>query len=569
MYFSRLLGKTLREVPAEADSVSHQLLLRAGYIQQLATGVYSYLPLGWRTVTKIIKIVREEMDWAGGQELQLPALQPVELWQTSGRFDAFGKILFTLKDRREHDFVLGPTHEEVITDTVRRCVQSYRDLPVLPYQIQVKFRDEPRPRSGLLRVREFIMKDLYSFDTDEAGLDASYDRMVKAYQNIYRRCGIDAMMVEADSGAIGGKTSHEFMVIAETGEDEIIYCDKCGSAANVEKARAVKTGAKTDPPAPVEEVATPGMKSIEEVAAFLKVPASQTLKAVFYMADGEFVFVVIRGDLPVNEVKLKNLLKAADLRLATEGEVAASGIVAGFASPVGLKGVKVVADDSITLGTNFISGGNRPDTHFKNVNYPRDFKADLVADIASARAGDACIRCGGPLKSLRGIEAGHVFKLGTFLSEKLGARFLDRDGVSRPMVMGCYGIGIGRLLAAVVEQRHDEKGIIWPDSIAPYHVHLCGLYLDRPEVSQAAERLYRALTERGIEVLYDDRDAAPGAKFNDADLIGLPLRLTISPRTLEKQSVEMKRRSEKQAQMVPLDRVVEEVAKAFAATKSP
>ncbi len=569
MYFSRLLGRTLREVPAEADSVSHQLLLRAGYIQQLATGVYSYLPLGWRTITKIIKIVREEMDRAGGQELQLPALQPLELWQTSGRFDAFGKILFTLKDRREHDLVLGPTHEEVITDTVRRCVQSYRDLPVLPYQIQVKFRDEPRPRGGLLRVREFIMKDLYSFDTDEAGLDASYDRMVKAYQNIYRRCGIDAMMVEADSGAIGGKTSHEFMVIAETGEDEIIYCDKCGSAANVEKARAVKTVAKTDPPAPVEEVATPGMKSIEEVAAFLKIPASQTLKAVFYMADGEFVFVIIRGDLPVNEVKLKNLLKAADLRLATEGEVTASGIVAGFASPVGLKGVKVVADDSITLGTNFISGGNRPDTHFKNVNYPRDFKADLVADIASARAGDACIRCGAPLKSLRGIEAGHVFKLGTFLSEKLGARFLDRDGVSRPMVMGCYGIGIGRLLAAVVEQRHDEKGIIWPDSIAPYHVHLCGLYLDRQGVSEAAERLYRALTERGVEVLYDERDAAPGAKFNDADLIGLPLRLTISPRTLEKQSVEMKRRSQKQAQMVPLDGVVEEVAKTFAVNKSP
>lgn len=560
MYFSKLLGKTLREVPTEADSLSHQFLVRAGFIQQLAAGVYSYLPLGWRTLTKIAQIVREEMDRAGGQELQLPALQPLELWRQSGRFDAFGKILFTLKDRKEHDLVLGPTHEEVITDAVRRCVQSYRDLPVLPYQIQVKFRDEPRPRGGLLRVREFIMKDLYSFDADEAGLDVSYDKMVKAYENIYRRCGIRAMMVEADSGAIGGKTSHEFMIIAETGEDEIICCDKCGSAANAEKAKFSKTPAKTDPPAPIEEIATPGMKSIEEVAAFVGVPPSQTIKAVFYMADGEFIFVVIRGDLPVNEVKFKNLLKADELRLATEAEVSAAGIVAGFASPIGIKGIKVVADDSITLGTNFIAGANKPHAHLKNVNYPRDFKVDLMADLALARAGDACATCGAPLKSLKGIEAGHVFKLGTFLSEKFGAYFLDRDGTSRPMIMGCYGIGIGRLLAAVVEQQHDDKGIIWPVTIAPYHVHLCALYPDKANVTGMAERLYHDLWDRGIEVLYDDRDAAPGVKFNDADLIGLPLRLTISPRTLEKNSVEFKMRSEKQSRLVPVDRVEEEVA---------
>lgn len=567
MYFSRLLGKTLREVPAEADSISHQLLVRAGYIQQLATGVYSYLPLGWRTLNKITRIVREEMDRAGGQELQLPALQPVELWRQSGRFDAFGRILFTLKDRKEHDLVLGPTHEEVITDTVRRCVQSYRDLPVLPYQIQVKFRDEPRPRGGLLRVREFIMKDLYSFDIDEAGLDISYGKMVEAYRNIYRRCGIEAMMVEADSGAIGGKTSHEFMVIAETGEDEIIRCEKCGFAANAEKATFAKRPAASDPPASVEEVATPGVKSIEEVAAFLGVPPSQTIKAVFYSADGEFIFVVIRGDLPVNEVKLKNLLKADELRLATEAEVSAAGIIAGFASPVGLKGFRVVADDSITMGTNFIAGANRPDAHLRNVNYPRDFKADLIADIALARAGDTCSRCGAPLRSIRGIEAGHVFKLGTFLSEKFGASFLDRDGTSRPMVMGCYGIGIGRLLAAVVEQRHDEKGILWPVSIAPYHVQLCALYPDRANVTGAAEKLYRDLWAHGIEVLYDDRDAAPGVKFNDADLIGLPLRITISPRTLEKQSVEMKLRTEKQARLIPLEKAAEEAAGALGSTQ--
>ncbi|MEW6143029.1 MAG: proline--tRNA ligase [Chloroflexota bacterium] len=563
MYFSKLLGKTLREVPAEADSISHQLLVRAGFIQQLATGVYSYLPLGWRTLTRIARIVREEMDRVGGQELQLPALQPLELWQQSGRFDAFGKILFTLKDRKEHDLVLGPTHEEVITDTVRRSVQSYRDLPVLPYQIQVKFRDEPRPRGGLLRVREFIMKDLYSFDADEAGLDVSYDKMVNAYQNIYRRCGIEAMMVEADSGAIGGKTSHEFMIIAETGEDEIICCEKCGSASNIEKAKSAKTKAKTDPQKSVEEIATPGMKSIEEVAAFVGVPPGQTIKAVFYIADGEFIFVVIRGDLPVNEVKLKNLLKAADLRLATEAEVSAAGIVAGFASPVGVKSIKVVADDSIMLGTNFIAGANKPHTHLKNVNYPRDFKVDLMADIALARAGDACVKCGASLKSLRGIEAGHIFKLGIFLSEKFGAYFLDRDGASRPMVMGCYGIGIGRLLAAVVEQQHDDKGIIWPVSIAPYHVHLCTLYPDKNKVAETAEPFYQELWDRNIEVLYDDRDAAPGVKFNDADLIGLPLRLTISPRTLEKQGVELKWRSEKQSRLVPLNGVVEEVVKAL------
>ncbi|MCX8126204.1 MAG: His/Gly/Thr/Pro-type tRNA ligase C-terminal domain-containing protein, partial [Dehalococcoidia bacterium] len=343
----------------------------------------------------------------------------------------------------------------------------------------------------------------------------------------------------------------------------IIICEKCGSAANVEKARFAKRLAKTDPPAPIEEVATPGMKSIEEVASFIGLPSSQTIKAVFYVADGEFIFVVIRGDLSVNETKLKNLLKADELRLATETEVSTAGIVAGFASPVGLRGIKVVADDSITLGTNFIAGANRANTHLKNVNYPRDFRVDLMADIALARPGDACAGCGAPLKSLRGIEAGHVFKLGTFLSEKFGAYYLDRDGLLRPIVMGCYGIGIGRLMAAVVEQRHDEKGIIWPASIAPYHVHLCSLFPDKAGVTAVAERIYHDLWAAGIEVLYDDRDVAPGVKFNDADLIGLPLRLTVSPRTIEKQGVELKLRTEKQPHLVPLETVVAEAYKAL------
>ena len=556
MRISKLFGKTLREVPAEADTVSHQLLVRAGMVNQLAAGVYSYLPLAWRVLKKIENIIREEMDKAGGQELSLPVLQPLELWQLTGRDRAFGKGLFTLCDRRERQLALGPTHEEVITQLASRNVQSYRDLPLLLYQIQTKFRDEPRPRGGLIRVREFIMKDLYSFDADEAGLDQSYHKMLQAYQNIYDRCGLPALRVEADSGAIGGKDSHEFMVIAESGEDEIIYCSDCKYAANVEKAVSVKGSLDNGEPLPLEAVATPGMATIEEVAGFLKVPHSHTLKAVFYIADGELIFVVIRGDLEVNEIKLKNLLRCTDLRMATEAEVMAAGIVAGAASPVGMRGIRVVADDSVTSGTNFVAGGNKPDTHLRNVNYPRDFKAEMVADIARARAGDACSKCGGKLSSTHGIEVGHVFKLGTFLSEKLGASFIDEKGESHPIIMGCYGIGLGRLLAAAIEQNHDDKGIIWPVPIAPYHVYLCPLYREGSKVAEVAEKLYAELEAAGLEVLFDDREESPGVKFNDADLLGMPVRVTVSPRTLEKDRVELKRRSEKGSELVPLGDVV-------------
>jgi prolyl-tRNA synthetase len=553
---SKLLGKTLREVPAEADTVSHQLLLRAGMINQLAAGVYTYLPLGWRVMRKIEQIVREEMDAAGGQEVSMPVLQPFELWQSSGRHQALGKVLFTLYDRRERPLALGPTHEEVITQLVSKYVHSYRDLPVLPYQIQTKFRDEPRPRGGLVRAREFAMKDLYSFDVDEAGLDISYDKMLRAYQNIYRRCGLPAMVVEADSGAIGGKESREFMLVAESGEDEIFYCPDCHYAANGEKAESVKERVDNGEPRPVEAVATPGMATIEEVAGFLKVPPSHTLKAVFYIADGKLVFVAIRGDLAVNEVKLKNVLKAGDLRLATEPEVTAAGIVAGAASPVGLKGFKVVADDSVRSGTNFVAGGNKPATHIRNVNYPRDFQADIMADIATARAGDKCPRCGGRLESTHGIEVGHIFKLGTVYSQKLGAVFVDEKGETRPIIMGTYGLGVSRMLAAAVEQHHDERGIIWPLPIAPYLVYLCPLYREGSNVAEVAEKLYKEMGEAGLEVLFDDREESPGVKFNDADLLGIPFRVTVSPRTLQKDGVELKKRNEKEAEIVGLGEIV-------------
>jgi len=559
MRFSKLFGKTLRETPAEAESISHQLLLRTTMVSQTAAGVYSYLPLGWRILRKIEQIIREEMNEAGGQEVMLPVLQPFELWQRSGRYISFGQSLFTLTDRKEHKLALGPTHEEVIAELVHRYVQSYRDLPLLLYQIQTKFRDEPRPRGGLLRVREFIMKDLYSFDVDEAGLDESYKKMSQAYKNIYARLGLPTLMVEADSGAIGGKESHEFMLITESGEDEVIYCSNCGYAANREKAKFAKTKVNTEAPLPLGEIATPGTETIEEVANFVDVPASQTLKAVFYSADGEFIFVVIRGDLEVNETKLRNALKCSKLSLATESEVATAGLVAGFASPIGIKGVKVVADDSVTLGSNFIAGANKPGYHFRNVNYPRDFQVDLMTDIALAHSSYSCSKCGSELSAAYAIEVGHIFKLGTFISEKMEAFFLDGEGVSKPIVMGSYGIGLGRLLAAMVEQNHDDKGTIWPLSIAPYQVYLCPLVLDNPEVASVVEKVYQELVKEGIEVLYDDRNESAGIKFNDADLLGIPLRLTLSPRTLKSQSIEVKWRTEEETQLLSLDNVAEEV----------
>ncbi len=570
MLLSKLLGKTLRQPPSDAETVSHQLLARSGMIAQLVAGVYSILPLGWRVVRKIEQIVREEMDAAGGQELNMPVLQPRELWQEAGRDVSMDEILFRLKDRRDREMVLGPTHEEVVTSLVRQNVQSYRDLPVIPYQIQVKFRDEARPRAGLVRVREFIMKDAYSFDMDDEGLDRSYEAMKQAYQNIFARCGLPTLMVDADSGAIGGKASNEFMLLAETGEDSVIRCESCGYAANAEKAVFRKPSVDREAELPLEEVHTPGKKTIHDLADFLGVPAGKTVKAVFYNADGQFVFVSIRGDLDVNEIKLKNTLKATNLRLATDEEVDTAGLVAGSASAVGLRwftkympqhrassGIKHVADDSVLDGNNFVVGANKPDYHLRNANYPRDFQADVVTDIALAKPGYQCAQCGGQFTVARGIEVGHIFKLGTAYSIAMGATFLDNEGKEQPIIMGCYGIGVGRLFAGAVEQNHDERGIIWPPAIAPYQVHLVALNIDNPEVGPRARRLYQELQQTGIEVLFDDRAESAGVKFNDADLIGLPYRVTISPRTLGQNVVELKRRTEKEVTLVPLAEVVE------------
>jgi prolyl-tRNA synthetase len=557
MRISQLFGKTIKEVPSDTDTISHQLLIRTGMIYQIAAGIYAYLPLAWRSLRKIEEIIRDEMNKAGGQELTMPALQPIELWQSTGRDQSMGENLFVLTDRKNRKLALGPTHEEVITTLVGRFVQSYRDLPLMLYQIQTKFRDEPRPRAGLIRVREFDMKDLYSFHVDEVDLDRGYQKMLQAYGNVYMRCGLPAIMVEADSGAIGGKDSHEFMLIAASGEDEILHCPACGYAANVEKAKSFKNKLDREQEKIIEEVSTPGMATIEEVSNFLKVPKSHTLKAVFYMADGNIVFVVIRGDMDVNDVKLKNLLHVTELRLATESEVKEAGLIAGSASPVGLKNIKIVADDSIVPGINFVAGGNKPETHLKNVNYPRDFEADLVADIARTAEGDACIQCKGKLLSMQGIEVGHVFKLGTFYSQKIGANFIDANGNTKPVVMGCYGIGIGRLLAAAIEQNHDDKGIIWPIPIAPYQIYLCPLYREGTKVGEIVEKLYSEFEANSLEVLFDDRTESPGIKFNDADLLGIPLRVTVSSRTLEKNSVEIKWRKEKQAEIIPLEGITE------------
>jgi len=559
MKVSQLFGKTLRQTPAEAENASHQLLLKAGMIQQLASGVYSYMPLCLRSIQKIEGIIREELNAIGAQELLMPALQPFEIWVETGRDLAFGENLFTLNDRRDRTLALGPTHEEVITSLVRHQVQSYRDLPLILYQIQTKFRDEPRPRGGLLRVREFGMKDMYSFHTDVESLNEIFPKVVEAYKRIYERCGLRFLIVEADSGAIGGKESNEFMVIADSGEDTILNCPACGYTANVEKAESVKRRSDAGQPLPMEEVSTPGMKTIEEVSGFLRVKPNRMLKAVFYNCDGKVVFVSIRGDIEVNEIKLKNAAGCVELRLATDDEVAAAGLVAGYASPIAVKGIKLIADDSITMGTNFVAGANKPDKHIKNINYPRDFQVDLIADIANAKAGDCCPKCSAALAAIKGIEVGHVFKLGTKFTERLGANYLDHDGVSRPIIMGTYGIGIGRLLASAIEQNNDEKGIIWPVAIAPYHVYLCPLSVDNAEVQKATDKLYKELTDAGIEVLYDDRTESPGVKLNDADLLGMPLRVVISPRTLKNASVEVKQRREKNSSILPLEGVAEKL----------
>ena len=557
MKVTQLVTKSLRDDPPEAETASHRLMLRAGLIYQVAAGIYASLPLAYKSLRKIENIIREEMDRAGGQELLMPALQPLELWEQTGRGAAFGDNLFSLEDRRGRPMVLAPTHEEVVTGIVKANVQSYRDLPVILYQIQTKFRDEPRPRAGLVRVREFAMKDAYSFNADEESLDDSYQAMAQAYKNIYRRCGLPVLMAEADSGAIGGKDSHEFILATPTGEDTVITCPACGYTANAEKASGVYHELSAEDEESLEAVSTPGVKTIDGLAQYLNISDEKTFKAVFYMADGEVVFVTIRGDLEVNDIKLKNALRASDLRLADDQEVAKAGLVAGSASAIGIHDIKRVGDLSITRGNNFVVGGNKPDTHLRGANYPRDFQVDILTDIALARPGQGCPNCGQPLEAVRGVEVGHIFKLGTFFSEALGANYLDREGQHQPIIMGCYGIGVGRLLAAAIEQNHDDKGIMFPAPIAPYQVHLVGLNLADEQVAEEAERLYQELKDQGIEVLYDDRtDQTAGVKLNDVDLLGLPVRLVVSPRNVKAGVVEFKQRLDETSSLVPAGEVV-------------
>lgn len=561
MRLSDLFTRTLRDAPADAELVSHKLAVRAGLVRPIAAGVYALMPLGWRVLRKIEAILREEMDAIGGKEVRLPVVHPAELWQATGRWETFGPALqkFTAESGRE--YALGPTHEEVIAALAAREIDSYKQLPQHLYQIQTKYRNEPRARGGLIRLREFTMKDAYSLDADDAGLDRFYPRMVAAYARIFERVDVPALAVEADSGAMGGGVSHEFMLVHEAGEDSFARCDACGYAANLEAAQFALPVPSQVPLQPLQKVATPDCTTIQAVADFLGVPTSQTLKAVFFVqerpsAPGRFVFAVIRGDLEVNEVKLLRALGGGMLRAATDDEIMATGAVPGYASPMGLPPeVTVVADRSVRAGANFVAGANDAGYHLTGVNVPRDFDPALVADIAAAFDGATCARCGqGALRVEPAIELGHCFKLGTRYSEAAGVTYTDETGAERLVVMGSYGIGLERLMAAIIETHHDEWGIIWPKSIAPFDVHLLTLGKD-PQPGEIAARLYEDLRAAGLDVLLDDRAESAGVKFADADLIGIPVRLAVSSKALAAGGVEAKRRDSAERVIVPLDEV--------------
>ncbi len=542
MRTTNLYAPTLRQTPAEAEVVSHQLMMRAGMIRKAAGGVYTYLPLAWRVLRKIEQIIREEMDAAGGQEIAMPIMQPSELWKETGRWAVYGEEMFRLKDRHDREFCLGPTHEEMVTSLVRDEVRSYKQLPLMLYQIQNKYRDEIRPRFGLMRGREFIMKDLYSFDKDEEGLNLSYKKMYDAYTKIFTRCGLEFRPVEADNGAIGGGHSHEFTVLADAGESNIAYCSSCDYAASDEKAELTVIKAPEEEQLPLEKVATPDAKTIELVADYLQVPVAKTIKAVAFQTEkDELILTFVRGDHEVNDVKVINAVGAIDLHMADESAITAAGGVAGFMSPIGIKkGTKIVVDSTVMEMYNAVAGANEVDVHYKNVNPKRDFGEVIVTDIRMIQEGDACPRCGKPVKMTRGIEAGQVFTLGTKYSEALQATFLDENGKEKPLIMGCYGIGVSRTMAAAIEQNNDEYGIIWPRAIAPYEVLVVPVNAKTPEQLALAEEIYTELQQAGADVLLDDRKERAGVKFKDADLIGYPLRVTIGPKALEEDQIEVK-----------------------------
>ncbi len=567
MRYSQMFLPTMKETPAEAEVISHQLMFRAGMIRKVAAGIYTYLPLGLKTLRKVENIIREEMNAAGAQELLMPMVQPADLWMESKRWEFYGKELLRLKDRNDRDYCLGPTHEEIITDLVRKEVRSYRDLPLNLYQIQTKFRDEIRPRFGVMRAREFIMKDAYSFDRDDASAEESYQKMYTAYSRIFERCELLFKAVEADTGSIGGSNSHEFMVLAETGEDLILSCDRCDYAANMEKAVSLLPEMdrglhKKKAVATMEKVYTPGKRRIKEVSSFLKARSEELIKTMIFETDKGFIAGLVRGDFDINPIKLKNLVGANFIALASDNEVEKiTNAAVGFAGPVGLS-IPVIADPSVMTLQDAVCGANETDYHLIHVNPERDIHAKRVVDIRLAREGEICPRCGkGTLKMFRGIEVGHVFKLGTKYSEALGATFLDEEGKERLLIMGCYGIGVGRTVAAAIEQRHDEHGIIFPRSIAPFLIEVLPVQTNNEKVAKLSEALYGTFRQKGWDVLLDDRHIRPGIKFKDADLIGIPFRVTLGRKFLDKNVVEIKSRETGEVTEIAADGVIDELEK--------
>lgn len=555
MRVSKMFAPTLREVPAEAEVVSHQLLLRAGFMRKSTNGMYSYLPLAWRVLKKIENIVREEMDNAGAQEIMMPIMQPAEIWQESGRWGAYGAEMIRLKDRHNREYCLGPTHEEMVTTLIKGDVRSYRQLPMNVYQIQDKFRDERRPRFGLMRSRDFIMKDAYSFDRDEAGLDVSYKSMYDAYTNVFNRCGLTFRPVEADSGAIGGSGSHEFMVIAESGEAEIVYCTECDYAANVEKAEMHVIEAADEAALERAEVETPNCKSIADVCAYLNMPVEKSVKAVAYKSEKGLILCFVRGDHEVNEVKVINTCGVLEVEMADENMLVEAGTCGGYMGPVGIdpEKVMVVVDHSVMQMHNFCCGANKEGYHMVNVNPGRDFTPTFVADIRLIQEGDPCPHCGGKVAKARGIEVGQVFKLFTKYSAAMNCTFLDENGKENPMVMGCYGIGVSRTMAACIEQNNDKDGMIWPVAIAPYEVLVVPVNTKDEASTAKAEEIYEVLKKAGVEAVIDDRNERPGVKFKDADLIGYPLRVVVGPKTLAEGNIEVKARRTGEVAMLPVD----------------
>ena len=567
MLMSQIFIPTLKESPAEAVVTSHKLMIRSGMIRKLSSGLYSFLPLGLRVFNKVANIIREEMNAAGAQEFSLPILTPAELWQKSGRWDAFGPELMRIRDRGERWNVLGPTHEEVFTEIVRMELSSYKQLPLNFYQIKTKYRDEIRPRFGVMRCREFTMKDAYSFDVDDKASDLSYDRMKEAYSNIFKRCGLDVVIVEADTGAMGGKRSEEFMVVSDIGEETLVVCEKCSYFANLEKAECAESTHKKEhekeKPLELKEIDTPAKKTIEELTDFLKVSPEKFIKTILYAVDKKPVIVLIRGDLEINESKLKNVLKAGILELADEELIKkVTKADVGFAGPVNIKKVSIYADNSIKPISNAVTGANKNDKHLINVNPDRDFKVDEFVDIRTSKEGDLCVKCGSSLLLKRGIEVGHIFKLGRRYTESMGVKFLDRDHKEKIPIMGCYGIGVDRTIAAVIEQSNDKHGIIWPVAIAPFQIIIINIIKEKNEFKDFAGELYKELDKK-YEILMDERDVSPGFKFKDADLIGIPIKLILSDKGLGQGKVEVEFRSTGKKILIEKSKILPEIEKFF------